>query len=55
MLARSLKELQEAGLVIRKQYEEMPVRVEYFVTPLVENLIPTLRGLAQWYIKTSKS
>jgi DNA-binding HxlR family transcriptional regulator len=48
MLASSLKELEGDGLVSRKQYMEMPVRVEYTLTDVCEGLIPILKQLAQW-------
>ncbi|MDR3238976.1 MAG: helix-turn-helix transcriptional regulator [Clostridiales bacterium] len=48
MLASSLKELEEAGLIQRKQYMEMPVRVEYSVTSACNDLVPILQLLAQW-------
>lgn len=48
MLVKSLRELEEAGLVVRHEYLEIPVRVEYEVTPMVEELIPILTDLAQW-------
>ena len=48
MLALSLKELEKDGLVCRKQYDEMPVRVEYSLTPKTESLIPILLELKQW-------
>lgn len=48
MLAQSLKELEKDGLVCRKQYDEMPVRVEYSLTPKTESLIPILLELKQW-------
>ncbi len=45
MLANSLKELENDGLVIRKQYDEMPVRVEYNLTEKTKTLIPILLEL----------
>lgn len=48
MLASSLKELEEHGLVYRKQYAEMPVRVEYSLTGACENLLPIVNQLALW-------
>lgn len=48
MLANSLKELEADGLVERKQYDEMPVRVEYNLTDKAKTLIPILLELKRW-------
>jgi DNA-binding HxlR family transcriptional regulator len=48
MLANSLKELEETGMVIRKQYDEMPVRVEYSLTDKAKSIIPILLELKRW-------
>ncbi len=48
MLANSLKELESDGLVQRRQYDEMPVRVEYNLTDKAKSLIPILLELKKW-------
>jgi DNA-binding HxlR family transcriptional regulator len=48
MLASSLKELESDGIVLRTQYNEMPLRVEYELTKDSESLIPILRSLSSW-------
>ena len=48
MLAHSLKEMEDDGLVERKQYMEMPVRVEYTLTKKAESIIPILLELKKW-------
>ena len=48
MLANSLKEMEEDGLVDRQQYMEMPVRVEYSLTKKAESIIPILLDLKRW-------
>lgn len=48
MLANSLKEMEADGLVERKQYMEMPVRVEYSLTQKAESIIPILLQLKRW-------
>lgn len=48
MLAKSLKELEDDGLVKRTEYLEVPVRVEYEITDAVRALIPILTELAVW-------
>lgn len=51
MLVSSLKELEEDGLIVRRQYMEMPVRVEYTLTEACDDLMPILMQLAQWGVK----
>ena len=48
MLAQSLKDMESDGLVIRKQYDEMPVRVEYSLSEKAKSLIPILLELKRW-------
>lgn len=48
MLTQSLKELESYGIVSRKQYMEIPPRVEYSLTENGKNLIPALKALANW-------
>ena len=48
MLAQSLKDMEGDGLVIRKQYDEMPVRVEYSLSEKAKSLIPILLELKKW-------
>ena len=48
MLSKSLKELEEDGLVKRSEYMEVPIRVEYEITDSVRSLIPILMELAVW-------
>ncbi len=48
MLTQSLKELESDGIVNRKQYMEVPPRVEYSLTDNGEELVPALKALANW-------
>ena len=48
MLAKALKELESAGLIERKEYLEVPVRVEYNTTPLCNDLKAILINLEAW-------
>ena len=48
MLSSSLKELEKDQLVARKQYNEMPVRVEYSLTDRGRELWPILHRIAHW-------
>lgn len=52
MLASSLKELEQDGLVLREQYAEVPLRVEYTATERCKELMPILMQLAQWEISS---
>ncbi|MGN0710387.1 MAG: winged helix-turn-helix transcriptional regulator [Anaerovoracaceae bacterium] len=48
VLAGALKELEEAGLVERTEYLEVPVRVEYSSTAKCDTLMPVLEQLSDW-------
>ena len=48
MLSKTLKELEESGLVRRAEYLEVPVRVEYEITARARSLQPILVQLIQW-------
>lgn len=48
MLTKSLKELEEAGLVHREDYHEVPPRVDYSLTQRGMDLLPTLNQLYNW-------
>ena len=48
MLSSSLKDLEADGIVTRRQYEEIPPRVEYALTEHGRELWPILHRLAHW-------
>ena len=48
MLTNTLTELAEFGLVDRKQYYEIPPRVEYSMTENGRKLIPVLEAFGGW-------
>ena len=50
MLAKSLKEMEEDGLVTRTEYMEVPIRVEYEITEKAKALGPILVQMAQWAV-----
>ena len=52
MLSQTLKELERDGLVLRKEYLEVPVRVEYELSEKSEKLQPILLELIQCHIES---
>ncbi|RRA49293.1 helix-turn-helix domain-containing protein [Acidipila sp. EB88] len=48
MLTQTLRRLERDGLVLRHTVREKPIAVEYQLTEMVKNLIPTLLILKQW-------
>lgn len=48
VLSLSLKELQRDELVFRRVYEEMPPKVEYFLTEKGKSLISIFENICRW-------
>lgn len=48
MLTKQLRELEEAGLITRTVYAQVPPRVDYALSPLGESLGPVIDALKQW-------
>ena len=50
-LSSQLKELEADGLVTRKEYPQVPPKVEYSLTDKAETLLPILEQLWEWGAK----
>ncbi|KOS66991.1 HxlR family transcriptional regulator [Lysinibacillus contaminans] len=48
LLSERLKELEKEGLVVRKVYTEVPVRVEYSLTEKGQALEGAIRNIESW-------
>lgn len=48
ILAEQLRQLEEDGVVLRRQFDEMPLRVEYALTPHGLELNDAVHALAGW-------
>ncbi|PST82586.1 transcriptional regulator [Pedobacter yulinensis] len=44
----ALKELEAYGIIRKVDYYEVPLRVEYFLTPLGESLLPLIAAMEAW-------
>lgn len=47
-LTATLKELEEDKLIIRKEYPQIPPKVEYSLSERGKSLIPVMHALCQW-------
>lgn len=48
VLATALKELIADDIVLRRQYDEIPPRVEYCLTEKGDSVVPILQSICQW-------
>ncbi|WP_046212419.1 winged helix-turn-helix transcriptional regulator [Paenibacillus wulumuqiensis] len=48
ILSAQLKELEADGLVERKEYPQIPPKVEYSLTPKAQTLLPVMEQLCEW-------
>ena len=48
VLSRELKQLQERGLIHREQFNVVPPKVVYSLTPHGRGLVPILEAIVEW-------
>ena len=51
MLSQSLHELEAAGIIHRKQFNEIPPHVEYSLTEKGKEFLPLLTQMAEWAVQ----
>ena len=51
MLTKALRELEEDGLISRKQFNEIPPHVEYSLTEMGRDLLPVFYAIMNWAVK----
>ena len=51
VLTAQLKELEKDGLINRKEYQQIPLRVEYSLTDMGKDLEPLVQKMYQWILK----
>lgn len=48
VLSQQLKELADDGLIVRRQFNEVPLRVEYALTDFGKSVLPILDSICEW-------
>lgn len=48
MLSNQLKELERDGMIVRKEYPQVPPKVEYRLSEKGESMMPILSALCKW-------
>ena len=48
VLTACLKEMENDGLIIREEYEQLPPKVEYYLTDIGYTLRPVIESMQKW-------
>lgn len=48
MLSSQLKELENENIIFRKEYPQIPPKVEYSLTPKGQSIVPLVRNMCEW-------
>ena len=48
VLTACLKEMEQDGLIIREEYEQLPPKVEYYLTDIGYTLRPVIESMQKW-------
>ena len=48
MLSNQLKELESDGLILRKEYPQVPPKVEYSLSAVGQTMMPILQQFCRW-------
>ena len=51
MLSTQLKEMAADDLIIRKEYPQIPPKVEYSLSPKGKSLLPIMESMCEWGIE----
>lgn len=51
MLINQLKEMEKDGLIVRKEYPQVPPKVEYYLSEMGNGLRPVVRVMYEWIEK----
>lgn len=54
MLIQDLRQMQDSGLIVRKDYKELPPKVDYSITPFGRALGQSLIPLCTWGVENRK-
>lgn len=52
-LSAELKEMEKDGLIIRKEYPQIPPKVEYSLSDKGRSLLPLMEEMCKWGMKNS--
>lgn len=55
VLTESLRQMEDDGIIIRKEYYTVPPKVEYSLSPLGESMKPIIKAMESWGLEYKSS